>query len=283
MKPFRWNIQKKEQLGSLIAKRESNFDANYKLELIESSAKLIARSEGRRLIFIGRSPENYFDFLSGAQMWTTRKSDIELLNISNRYEDIREFKQTMPDAYIAIKSHFELLGISPHQLIASDKGIYFCDLVHSGATFGRLFEFLIDWTKQEKLSVASLISKIGFLGVTQRTKNSPNTWRWQQQQEWVEEFKKLKIKNVSISYWFWDYLGNRQEKVTRSNFPEKWSDESILNPFRGEKELNALTQAYHLFNLGIDSKKLLAKELAKQSEVKEQWLRSFILELKNHK
>jgi len=280
MKPFRWNLKKREQLGELISGREPNFDESYTQELIESSARLVARSESRKIVFVGRSPESYFDFLSGAMIETSKNSDIELLNISNRFEDIRDFKQTMPDAYLAIKSHFEILGISPQNLIAHNKGIYFCDLVHSGATFGKLFEFLIDWTKQEKLSVASLISKIGFLGITQRTKNSPKTWRWQQHQEWVKKYRMLKIKNISISYWFWDYLGNRQEKVTRSNFPNKWSDESILNPFRGEKELNALTQAYHLFNLGVKNKKLLAKELGKQFEVKEQWLRSFILELK---
>lgn len=63
MKPFRWNLKKREQLGSLLAGDKSSVVLKYLDDLRECSAKVVARSDQRILVFVGRSPENIFDNL----------------------------------------------------------------------------------------------------------------------------------------------------------------------------------------------------------------------------
>ena len=68
MQPFRWNITKREQLGSLIADapRRNLNRANFLSELRHVAARVIAFADDADLAFIGRTPENFFDYLSGA-------------------------------------------------------------------------------------------------------------------------------------------------------------------------------------------------------------------------
>ncbi len=83
MKPFRWNLKKREQLGSLLDGEKGSNVLHYIDELRECAAKVLARSDQRNLIFVGRSPENIFDYLSGVLQNTSWEYKIENLNISN--------------------------------------------------------------------------------------------------------------------------------------------------------------------------------------------------------
>ena len=51
----------------------------YADELEDCCAKIVARSEGRELVFVGRSPENFFDYLSGVFQGTDFARQIHLL------------------------------------------------------------------------------------------------------------------------------------------------------------------------------------------------------------
>lgn len=88
MKPFRWNLKKPEQLGSLIKGEKNSAYYGYTEDLLDCSAKIIARSSNRRVVFVGRSPENIFDYLSGVFAGTSHESSIDILNISNRFKSI---------------------------------------------------------------------------------------------------------------------------------------------------------------------------------------------------
>ena len=63
---FRWNIARREQLGRLVA-GELAPDLSYVIEEIRRCcARVIAMAGDSRLVFIGRSPENLHDYLTGA-------------------------------------------------------------------------------------------------------------------------------------------------------------------------------------------------------------------------
>ncbi|MBU2714522.1 hypothetical protein, partial [Zooshikella harenae] len=169
---------------------------------------------------------------------------------------------------------------SPAQIISEPTGICFSDLVAWGGTFERLFEFIQKWVLEYKQDFPAVVGKLSFLGITQRTKNSPNTWRWQQNASWVKEHPKLTVKNVSIPVELWDYLGNRQAKVAKTNYPERWGGHEIVSPPREDGNLKALKQAYQIYSLGIEQKREFAEKLASTQEFKDAWLRSLVNELK---
>lgn len=281
MKPFRWDISKREQLGSLVDTTASDLSScYYNNELRECAAKVVARSSDRKIVFVGRSPENIFDYLSGIFEGTSRESKIELLNISNRFHEIDDIANKLHSSYEALKEHCIDIGISPNHIISEPHGICFCDLVAYGGTFKNLFEFLNKPAVELRSDLPAIISKLGFIGITERKKNSPNTWRWQQNAEWVKDNKKLTVKNVSISWELWNYLGNLQVKVTKSNYPKKWDSEEIMLPPREEGNINALKQAFEIYNLGREQKKVFAESLSSLQELKESWVRSLVNELK---
>ena len=281
MKPFRWNLKKREQLGRLVNGAEVNL--SYIEDLRKCSAKVLARSDKKRLIFVGRSPENIFDYLSGVFQYSSWEKKLDNLNISNRFKKIDDIAMESPESYMALKEHFSVLGIAPCQLIFCRYGICFVDLVCEGFTFDRLFELYSRWCKEEALDVVSVWKKVRFLGITSRTKNSPNTWRWYQDADWLVNNRDITAQSISIDRYFWNHMGNFQPKTINPNRPKNWSDESILNPPRDEKRLEALSMAYQFYKFGLNDKLNFSKELSKLQEFKEPWVRELSLQIKNSK
>lgn len=56
----------------------------------------------------------------------------------------------------------------------------FVDATHTGQTFGELYRLIRDWADDERAQWDVIRKKIRFVGVTSRTKTSPNTVRWAQ-------------------------------------------------------------------------------------------------------
>ena len=280
MKPFRWNLKKREQLGDLLVGDTDPFYEGYEQELAECSAKVIARSANKRIVFVGRSPENIFDYLSGVLQGTEHENKLDILNISIRFRRIDETKVASPKAYEALKEHCISLGISPQDILSEPKGICFADLVSTGRTFESLFEFIRDWSIEDNLDFPAIVRKLSFIGITQRTKNSPNTWRWQQHAEWVKAHPQLTIKNVSVHMYLWGYLIDYQQKVAKSNSSKHRGNEEILLPPRDDRNIMALKQAYQIYNLGLSEKRQFSRQLSETQEFKEAWLRGLVSELR---
>jgi len=280
MKPFRWNIKKKEQLGGLLDIKAEK--PRYPDKLADCAAKMVARSSNGKIVFVGRSPESIFDYLSGVFDGTSYEDKMDILNISNSFREIDDIRKKLPSAYVALKVHFVELGISPEQVLAEPNGICFTDLVDSGGTFEQLFDFIQQWALEDKQNFPALLGKLSFLGLTYRTENSPNTWRWQQNADWVKQHSKLTVKNVSLPPELWRYLGNYQLKVADTNKPERWGSADIMLPPREKDNLRALKQAYQRYTLGLEQKLAFAERLAATHEFREPWLRSLVNELKKN-
>lgn len=280
MKPFRWNLDKREQLGSLLDGQRAVTYPYFKENIQMLSSQVLARSSDSHLAFVGRSPESLFDYLSGVLVKHDKINELHHLNLSNRRTAIDQIEKKNPGATGALKEHFEACEISPEQILHRKKKTLFVDLVCDGGTFKQITQFLFDWAKSESISMRDFRLKIGFTGITVRTKTSPNTWRWQQQCSWVKEFDVKNIQNISIDRGFWSFLGDYQNKVTKQHHPGKWLDDECLLPPRDQTCLQALRVAYDLFEYGQSTQVEFAQLLSKDSAVSEKWLRRLIGELK---
>ncbi len=280
MKPFRWDIQRKEQLGRLIEGERSPAYPEFIDDLRICCSKLVASCEDGYLVFVGRSPESIFDYLSGVFQGTCKENDIVNLNISNRYEGIESIRKQDLQLIDSLNAHLEECGLSPDEIVSRRRATVLTDLVSGGGTFGILANYLIALAGERNVSIRDLKRKLGFLGITWQGKTSPNTWRWQQKVEWVKEHNLQNIRNVSIPGRLWDYLGNRQLKVGKSNRPQSWASDAILEPPREDSNVKALRRAYDLYHRGLEEKSVFAGFLSQETAMEQQWFRKLLSELK---
>jgi len=280
--PFRWNIARREQLGRLITGEPLLPSADFVHALRLCGARVVAFATNADLIFIGRSPESLFDYLSGVFAVTTWAERCSLVNISLRVNAQTSFGQTYPHAVTPGRTLLVDYGLSPEQLLQRPRPVTFVDLVDSGETFGHLATLLLDWALKQHLDPAAIKQKLRFVGITRRTQTSPKTWRWQQHVAWTTQFSPQQIKNVSIPSTLWRYLGNEQQKVTRSNPPWRWGTDALTSPERDPAHLAALTLAVYLYDYGNMpvERRAFADCLAQTPAIRERWYRALITDLR---
>ncbi|MCG8457000.1 MAG: hypothetical protein MI919_12025 [Holophagales bacterium] len=156
------------------------------------------------------------------------------------------------------------------------------DLVDSGSTYGHLMKLLTDWAKRDRVDLPAMRRHLRFIGITWRSKPSPNTFRWQQHAPWLDTFPRIVAKNVSIPGSLWSYLGNAQPKVALAHPPWRWADQRYSKPPRYETNLQALRLALKVFEAGSSEpeREALASELAQLHEMRQSWLRRLVSDLR---
>ncbi|MEL7544651.1 MAG: hypothetical protein AAGJ70_12845 [Pseudomonadota bacterium] len=275
--PFRWDITRREQLGRLVPQ-----DPTCALcgddEFIETAGKIVARSAISRLVFVGRSPESWFDFLSGSFADIASAPPVTLLRYSNRGFDAAMLEKTYPAELRAIRTYFAAESLAPRAIVNAPGPVCFIDLVADGGTFEGLCDLLCTWAAQSQVDVSALRAKIAFLGITDRRKNSPNTWRWYQAPFWSQGFSSRQLTSISISRELWDHFGNRQSKVTPSHPYWRWASPAQADPSRGEKHIDALGNAIALFDFGRSraGRHALADAIARREEMADPFVRRIV-------
>lgn len=283
--PFRWNLQHPEQLGSLPLKGAEDYP-----EFLEDvrccAARVLAFSANSDLVFVGRSPESIFDYLQGALQGMDWQKQLFLLNLSLRRWPIEEMVKEHAEGLLALEQQFLRLGLMPHQLLTRSRPVSFVDLVCSGTTFLALYDLLLNWAARDRIPARAFKDKIRFVGLVEARPTSPNTWRWHQKARWPEGAPLLEVKNISIPYRLWTYLGDHQHKVSRWNPPFCWADENIERPPREQWHLQALGQACWVHGQArtVPEKQAFLKLLVQTPAMKESWFRKKVLELsRKHK
>jgi hypothetical protein len=281
--PFRWNVARREQLGALVRGDPSTSYAGFVDELREMCARLVAAAGDRELVFIGRSLESAFDYLSGIFAESGWADRCVLLNLSMRYQSAGELARENPAALQAMREQLEALGLSPSQIASGRSGRSLLDLVYGASTFGNLTGLLLHLCEADQVDPAAVVRRLRLVGVTIREKNSPNTWRWYQKAEWAGRFPRRALRSVSAPYGLWSYLGNTQSKVSRWHPPTVWGTELPAEPPREAEHLEALRLALYLHERGRDDEEraLFARALTRQREMREPWLRRLVLELRS--
>lgn len=283
--PFRWNLTHRNHLGKLIeGERARTYDA-FTNDLMLCCSRIIAFSEDSNLVFVGRSPESIFDYLSGLLFDSNWFERLELLHFSMRFQEENVIREENPKAINAMRKYLQHLGLHPETIATKEHPIAFVDLVASGDTFGHLITFLFNWSNEIKFDWAAVKRRIRVIGITERKKTSPNTWRWQQHSDWISLLSTRAVKNVSIPFALWNYLGNYQDKVSLSYMPSRWGDLKLTLPSYYENQLTALRSAFDLFELGRTKEKReeFAALLTEENAMKNDWFRKLVLDLRSKK
>ncbi|WP_420126962.1 hypothetical protein [Longimicrobium sp.] len=284
--PFRWDVRRREQLGRLLSapppERPYGYIPTRLRELLPEvracSARVLARAGDARLVFVGRSPENLFDYLTGALAHMPWADRCDLLSVSMQVGT----EWVSAPALRALKRQHAALGLHPAAIAAAPRPVAMVDLVSSGGTFGQLSAFLSRWARDEGVDVHAVRRRLRWIGITTRTKNSPNTWRWFQQVDWARDYPRGALRGVSVDWWFWSWLGNHQDKTMRSNGYEHWGTDNLAGPDHAPERLEALRVAYRIHEKARsrDERERFVAELVERPEMRESWLRSLVVALR---
>lgn len=286
--PFRWDVRRREQLGRLMEVPSPPPPTWWKpprweevlAEVRTCAARVLARGGDARLVFVGRSPENLFDYLTGALADTPWADRCDLLSVSMPGRDgLRDLPRPALEAF---RAQLAALALTPAEIASAPHPVTFADIVATGLTFGSLSDALAGWARDEGVDPSAVRRRLRFVGISARTKNSPNTWRWFQRVPWAADYPRGALRGVSVPGWFWGYLGNYQEKMMPSNTSWAWGTDSLMQPNRDPEAFEALKLAFRLHEHARtrDERQRLAAELAARGEMREPWLRSLVVAIR---
>jgi hypothetical protein len=282
-RPFTWSNVKRETLARLPADFRLPAEAppNFLAGIQRCCARLLALCGNGDLVFVGRSPESLYDYLSGVLHATSWQDRCWLLSYSNRYTAMGRLLSHRPEAVHAMREQLRWFRLAPDQLRVRGP-VTFVDLVSEGSTFGNLVDFLLGWAREEGADLPSIRQKLHFVGITYQQKTSPKTWRWQQQVPWARQFRPSAMKNVSLPGRLWRYLGNEQDKVFRSHSPPRWTDTSAQLRSRFGTRTAAQQVALYLHQQGRDraQRDRLLRLMAAGPGVRLRWLRELMGEIR---
>jgi hypothetical protein len=277
IRPFRWDVTRRSQLGSLAEIEPPESYSQFEDDLLTCCARVLALAGDSDLVFVGRSPQPLFDLLSGLVLDTSWSDRLHLFNVSVRHVEGPSEQQLR-----AIYPYLAEIGLEPHAMARRKRTVALVDVVDTGDTLGTLLGFLSDWSESVSADWRAVARKVRIVGLTWRTKTSPNTWRWQQHAEWVERLRPHEIKNVSVPGRLGTYLAAHAPKTGYAFTPQLWGDEEVTKPARERAAREGLALAVRLFDLGrmTETRRRFARSLGSQAAMKERWFRSLILELK---
>ncbi|MGH1418187.1 MAG: hypothetical protein ACRBCJ_04955 [Hyphomicrobiaceae bacterium] len=284
MKPFRWTIARREQLGTLIdLDAPEGVDRHEFLpNLREASARVLGFSDGADLAFIGRTPENFFDYLSGVFSTFDGGPELHLVQFSLRwagYEGVRAIDQRKLSAFFDYLSDE---GVDAVSISRRARPLALVDFVAEGGTMMNFVTLLRLQAEQAKTDWNAVQRRLRVIALTRRTHNSPNTWRWQQHQDWLHLIPETVIKNVSVPSHFIFHLANDQAKVTQSFHPGLWDQASLHDRTISAAQRAALNFAVQLFDIGRqrEERQKLAGLIAKSQEMRHPATRHLVSQIK---
>ncbi len=257
--PFRWNLKRREQLGtwldqadSVPALKDSTLNT-----LRAAAAKVIATSEGAHLGFLGRTPENFFDYLSGIFDGIPSAPRLHMIQFSMRW--LPDGADSFPKHQLQLLAdYFRAEGVHPADLASAGGPLAIVDFVASGGTYENLCRILMRMAREDGTDWQAVQRHLMLIGLVPRKKNSPNTWRWQQNQEWLQIVPDAVIRNVSLDAEFIYELANVQEKTTPSFTHSRWSETDGRAFDVSRENLIALAGAVQLYDRGKSRKERMA-------------------------
>ncbi|MDJ0344560.1 hypothetical protein QMK19_15395 [Streptomyces sp. H10-C2] len=249
--PFRWTLASRagarpDRLGALT---EGADPAKpwYLPSLTDCAAKVLARSGGADLCFVGRSLDSMYDLLTGA--FEGSSWDGELLRLPVSCTSDRGWTPAMTGRF---REHLASVGLDPYALARRKRPVALVDVVFRGNTFDTLHRALAAWIEESREPWPVIRRKLRYVGVTQRGRTSPHHWRWQQDasRPWVRTLPAGNVVNVSLDYGTWTWFGDHQPKV-HSSFPAiRWFDENAAEPWHHPSLPAALSESLALVGAG---------------------------------
>lgn len=284
-KPFRWSLSKREQLGNWpnYAYDAQAPTADFLAQLREAAARVLALSDGADLAFIGRTPENFFDYLSGAFAGLNNAPALHLVQYSLRWAGNGGVESIAKKKRDALLAYFRDEGVDPASIANHSRPLALVDFVAYGGTMETLVRLLKLQAEQDGVDWNAVQRRLMIIGLTTRGKNSPNHWRWQQHQDWLHIAPDMVIKNVSSEWDFILPLANTRPKMTLPNHPGRWGEDEGRRMPPTADQLTALATALHLYDHGQtrEERTALAAEISRTHQVRQANTRALISLLKS--
>ncbi len=277
--PFRWDLVTPDQLGSLLVGTLAP-DLWFLDDLVTCAGKVLARGGNGDLVFVGRSLDTMYDLLSAALADLTDPPHLCRLPVSFQRPAVGSWRAwrrraLTPAEQAQARGMLTALGVTPGGLARRRRPVTFVDVVYRGTTFSDLFTLLRAWIDDEHQPWSTIRRKLRFVGVTSRTKTSPNTYRWQQHAVWTRQLPARAVVNVSLHPAVWSYLGDHQVKLTRTLRPEQWGAVAD-GPRRDERTRQALAEAAAVVAYGRSrtARQALARAMRGEPALAQPWLRT---------
>lgn len=283
-RPFRWSFEKREQLGSWIEQAEGFKQPHPEdLETLRvSAARILAMSDGANLAFIGRSPETFYDYLCGCFSGLEGVPSLSLVPFSMRWEGEGGIAAIPAHKFSGLREAIEENGLSPARIATADRPTALVDMIAYGGTMESLVKVLHRMSQEDGTDWNAVQRRLKIIGLKVRTKNSPNTWRWQQHQKWLDLIPDAVIKNVSAPAGFVFLIANTDDKVTRSFHSGRWDDDETGAEPPSPEQLRAMKQAAWLYDLGStrEERQRLSRLIAERPEMKQPATRALVSALR---
>lgn len=283
-KPFRWDLKRVEQLGRLLEGEIAPSYNGFLDDVRECSAKILSKAKNSDIVFVGRSPESLYDYLISMTEQTSFEDRVHMFNVSVRRDNAHDIVRKQY-VFKKLKDYFYDMKLDPESLLKRRHPVMFVDVVCDGYTFENLYKVVKYWSEKEHINFNDVKLKIRFLGLTWRVKSIRYVERWWQYHDWTRELKADAVKNIAVNGYFWDYIGNKQQKVESSYHSECWGSEEMNKPEHLKNRLEALRLAYQIYKKAKSKEEQLKlhRLLSNREAMKDAWLRSFNLEIKNKK
>jgi hypothetical protein len=281
--PFRWDPSRRAQLGTLLRGEPAERYPEFLDDLRECCARVAARADDGRLVFVGRSPESIHDYLGGLLADTSWRGRRTLLNLSVYRWSVDEIERSERAGLAALRAQLRREGLDPAAVAAAPRPVVLVDLVSSGGTLGVVQELLVRWAEETGVDTAAVRRRLRFVGIIARHGHRPRHWVWSRDVAWTADYRPTALRSVAVPWRLWDYLGNRQAKAARWNPPFVWGREEMRTPPREREHVEALRLAVRVHEHGRDAheRERFAAALAAQPEMRERWLRRLVAELRS--
>ena len=268
-----WTQVRKKALAQLVSKAYTDEFYNYREQLLDVCADIIAASGGDDLVFVGRSPEILYDFMESLLEDTRAAPSTTLLPFSLRDESsgaINRINRLDAESIDAIEEHFSELNLSPHDIATHEGTFSFVDCVCWGTTFGNLEDTLTLLAKRQSISFVK--TKVRYIGITKESLGWTH-WRNDEESKGATFFNEGRAKVVTVSAQLWEHLANSSSKTMKSFRPEHWKKGVEFADLGGETA-SAIrsTLELQMFGWRRDVRRAFAKKLARRNAHGDKWL-----------
>lgn len=244
-------------------------------DIIKTSAKILNYCRDGELFFIGRSPENIYDFLLGAldSPWN-EKLHLVLLSMEG-YED---YKSLLSGQKKAIQCYLTNCGLHPQTIISRKKRTCIVDFTCRATTIDNFLLFMEKWTLEEKLSLGCMQGKIETILIQKQSdfdssKNELFDAHFINYYGW----NKNSFHVIATDDSFWLDCCENLEKITLSYIVVQWGDEEYIEAMN-LPDPKGKEHAYVSYSYGRSKhgRKLLISHLIKQHSMQFLWFRNLL-------
>lgn len=278
--PFRWDVSRPHELGALADAEPAPAYPAFADDLRACCAAVLAAAGDVDLVFVGRSPESMYDYLRGACFDTSWRDRMALLLVS-----LRARRAPTRDELAAMHGYLATVGLDPRDVARRRRPLALVDLVCEGGTFHRLAHLLHARACHTRADWRAARRKLRIVAITARDPERRHEWSGALRRRVTGGglLPRTAAANVTVDARLWNFLGNRQPKLTDSHAPQSWADPRVAAPPAHTPHLrSALRAAADLFRHARDRPERLRfiSDLARHGALRHAALRTLAAELR---